>query len=455
MSLIKPKSLRWQLVHRLILAQAAVALAISLLTYAALTGLWYKGVLLGGNYEQTTIDALKEALERTPDGQLRVADTLQITHWRQTIPGFWFIVRDGHGAELREGTPPADIVRIMPGLDRILEARFGVDSSGLVIADSVVKWVNTPAGRVQMITSGKGTVSFWQVLTNVRPASDLTFFLILHMTLSTVLVTPFIVRRTLRKLDAAAEDARKIDIDEIGVRLSAEGVPLEVLPLVKAVNEALDRLDKGYESHKRFLTDAAHELRTPIAILTTRLSGLPPGQIKNRLLEDSARLTALTGQLLDLQRLEQQAMSFAPVDLVTLAQRVVSDLAPLAFGAGYELDFDTEAAQVLVSGDQMAIERALTNLMQNAINYGGRQGTIAVRVSTAAWVEVSDQGPGIPADARDTIFEPFHRLKQDGRGVGLGLDLVQKVMRLHGGRVELVDGPSSGACFRLVFPRLD
>jgi len=453
MSLTQPKSLRWQLVRRLIWTQAAVAVTISVATFGIVSGLWFSGVLLGGNYELTTIDALKDAIGRDADGKLSVANTQQINYWRTETPDFWFIIRDAEGHEIREGTPPSEISTIYPNLHSFIDARFGVDSKGLVLPSSIVKWVSTPVGRVQMITSGRGRASLWQVITSVRPAYELTVYLIFHMTIATLLVTPFVVRRTLKKLDAAADDAKKININEIVVRLSSAGVPLEVLPLVSAVNDALDRLEKGYESHKRFLVDAAHELRTPIAILTTRLSGLPPGQIKNRLLEDSARLTALTGQLLDLQRLEQQNISFDKIDLVALAERVVSDLAPLAFGAGYEMDFDAEAAEIFVSGDQMAIERALTNLLQNAINYGGRQGTITVRVSSAAWIEVSDEGPGVPVGARETIFEPFHRLKQDGRGVGLGLDLVQKIMRLHGGCVELVEGRSSpGACFRLTFP---
>src|SRR5204862_34367 len=128
------------------------------------------------------------------------------------------------------------------------------------------------------------------------------------------------------------------------------GVPVEIVPLVNAVNGALARLDRGYEGHKRFLADAAHELRTPIAILTTRISALQPGPEKIRLLEDMTRLTVLTGQLLDLQRLDREQASFAPVDLVALAERSVLDLAPLAFTAGYEMSFEAETGEIRVDG---------------------------------------------------------------------------------------------------------
>src|SRR5215475_4936880 len=111
-------------------------------------------------------------------------------------------------------------------------------------------------------------------------------------------------------------------------------IPLEVAPLVTAVNEALARLDEGYSRHKRFVADAAHELRTPIAILNTRLEALQDGPDKTRLLEDTARLATLAEQLLDIQRLDQCRDPFSRVDLAIIAQNVAADLAPLAIAGG-------------------------------------------------------------------------------------------------------------------------
>ncbi|MDA4635875.1 ATP-binding protein, partial [Escherichia coli] len=233
--------------------------------------------------------------------------------------------------------------------------------------------------------------------------------LILVMALATLVVTPFVVRRAHRGLGHVANQAEKINIDERGTRLPLDDVPQEVTPLVTAVNSALGRLDEGYERHKRFLLDAAHELRTPIAILQTRLESLPASPANGRLLEDVARLGILAEQLLDLQRLSQNGMQFAAVDLVAVGRRVAADLAPLAIAAGYAMSFEPEIARVAVRGDQAALERAMINLVQNAIQHGGRKGTITIRVKPDAAVVVEDEGAGVPPDQRSAIFEPFRR----------------------------------------------
>ena len=128
------------------------------------------------------------------------------------------------------------------------------------------------------------------------------------------------------------------------------------------------------------------------------------------------------------------------------------------------MSFEARPKVILVKGDQTSLERALTNLVQNAIDHGGRRGTILVRVASEhdpkTWtpgpcVEVCDEGNGIPIEEREQIFEPFHRLRQDGRGAGLGLNLVQKIMHLHGGRIEALDGPPAGARLRMVFPKAE
>jgi signal transduction histidine kinase len=464
LTLWRPRSLKWRLVGRLAVAQALMLALISVLILAGIGFLWRAGYL-GDDYEGSAIDVLRDALDRDAAGALILHPTAALSHLRAENTDLWFIIRDKQGHQLSEGTVPKALAPVTQVLDQIGEARLGWAIGEAVPPAGTVKWVETAAGRVQMLTAAKGRLSLHKVVEAAWPLFlNIVLPLVGLMTLTTLLVTPFVVRRALVGLRQAASQAAAIDIDRSGARLSLTAVPVEIVPLVKAVNDALGRLDAGYEGHKRFLTDAAHELRTPIAILTTRIASLTPGPEKTRLLEDTTRLTVLTGQLLDLHRLDQPDRQLGPVDLVALAERVVLDLAPLAFAAGYEMSFEPELASLMVQGDQTALERALTNLVQNAIDHGGKRGTITIRVAQAGWIEVGDEGDGIPPADRAQVFEPFHRLQQGGRGAGrgagLGLDLVQKIMRLHGGYAEAVGGLSGGglsggACLRLVFPAAD
>jgi signal transduction histidine kinase len=347
---------------------------------------------------------------------------------------------------------PTQLAPITSALDHVSEARLKWNAAETARPAGLVKWVDTPAGRLQILTGTYGELSMWRALEST-PLLFLNMILpiVVLMTLATLVATPFVVRRAMTGLAQVAAQAERIDIDQRGVQLPLDTVPVEIVPLVKAINAALGRLDKGYERHRRFLAAAAHELRTPIAILSARVASLQAGLEKTRLLEDATRLSVLAGQLLDLQRLDQQTDTFVEVDLVGIARQVVLDLAPLAFAAGYEMSFEQEDEAVVVSGDHTSLERALTNLVQNAIDHGQRRGTILVRVTTAGRIEVHDDGNGIPPDEREQIFEPFRRLHPGGRGAGLGLDLVQTIMRLHGGRIEVDRAPSGGACMRMVF----
>lgn len=312
---------------------------------------------------------------------------------------------------------------------------------------------DSATGGVRIVSSSEDEIPFRTIARSLL----LTFGTVIlpslvPMILATLVATPIVVRAALSGLGDLVHEAERIDIGQRGARLPIENVPAEVGPLVSAVNDALRRLDDGYERHARFLADAAHELRTPIAILHTRLESLPADPDRTRLLEDVARLATLAEQLLDLQRLEQRA-PLTPVDLTAIGRRVAADLAPMAIAAGYEMVLEADDVPVLVNGDRSSLERALINLVQNAIEHGGRRGSITIQVHRSGAIEVTDEGAGIPPDQRERIFEPFYRLHPHGRGAGLGLNLVQEVVRRHHGRVSVDNGTPTGARFRIDIPR--
>jgi signal transduction histidine kinase len=158
----------------------------------------------------------------------------------------------------------------------------------------------------------------------------------------------------------------------------------------------------------------------------------------------------MVGQMLDAERLALATRQREPVDLVALVRAAVADVAPLAVANGYEVAVEAQADAVIVEADPHAVLRALMNLLGNAIAHGGNAGTIEVRISKGGRIDVADQGPGVAADARERIFEPFHRERWDRDGCGLGLHLVREIMRGHGGDVRLLDS-AAGALFRLDF----
>ncbi|HEV2570283.1 MAG TPA: HAMP domain-containing sensor histidine kinase [Beijerinckiaceae bacterium] len=448
-----PRSLKWRLVVRLVVFQTIMLTAIVILAVGAV---WTTVRIIDG-YEDGSLDVLRDALVRDAGGGLALRSTSDLELLRTEAKGLWFLIRDETGNRLAEGDVPSEFFPLAEELDHIAQARLTWKPGNSGRPDGLVKWTESAAGKVQIMTGTQGRMSLSRLIAGVSISSLYIGLPVLAlMTLATVLATPFVVRKAMAGLNLVAAQAERVDIDQRGVQLSVDQIPSEIGPLVKAVNDALGRLDKGYERHQRFLADAAHELRTPIAILSTRIASLPSGPQKAQLLEDATRLSVLTGQLLDLQRLGQKADDFVQLDLTAMAQRVVVDLAPLAFAAGYEIDFRAHESVIHIWGDQTALERALTNLVQNAIQHGGRRGTITVRVgkalSGASEVEVCDEGEGIPPGEAERIFEPFHRLRHDGKGAGLGLNLVREIVHLHGGHVSATNAPNGGACLNVVLP---
>lgn len=449
MTKMATRSLRWHLIRRLAILQAALLTGLVLLVVA---GLWGSGYLVSLEPDDDTIDIIRNAVTRNADGQIALQETPALIQQRKMAPDLWFVVRDRSGHSASQGAVPEVYAKIGDALDGVGQARLGWNIADPPRPTARIKWVDTQIGNTQIMTGPGGNVSWRRVA-----AATSTLFLsvvlpaVLVMTLATLLATPVVVRKSLDGLGKAASQAAKIDVDKRGTRLPVQDVPTEIVPLVSAMNDALRRLDEGYQRHKRFLVDAAHELRTPIAILQTRLETLSPGPEITRVLEDVARLSILAEQLLDLQRIDQLTKQFTNVDIVSIGRRAVSDLAPLAISSGYELSFESEIEHAHVLGDEGSLERALTNLIQNAIQYGGRKGTISVRVDQPATISVVDQGPGVPLKHRQRIFEPFYRLHGFDRGAGLGLNLVQEIVRLHDGQIAMLDGPEGGACVKMTF----
>ncbi|MET3496327.1 sensor histidine kinase [Variovorax boronicumulans] len=437
-------SLRWRLIWSLILLQ----LVVGSLVVGGFVGLaWVLGRVVDET-GQETVAVIQRALARDTEGRLAVVSTPAFVRLQEDDPSFWFIARDAKGAEVRHGDVPPRYAALVVTLDGIARTAIEPEENNTQ-PKARFERVETAAGPVNLLVQTGSPLS----LKNTLKGTGLVFlWLVAPMALLTslgvILATPFVVKRGLRGVVATAEHAEGIDVHERTTRLPLDNVASEIRPLVNAVNRAFDRLNEGYDRQERFLADAAHELRTPITTLQIHLAGLPNDPIKVKLMQASARLATLAEQLLDLQRLDHSVALDQQVELKALCERVAADIAPLAIQNRCTLSVDAPRPLV-VRGDAPSLERALSNLIQNAIEHGGPGCDIEVRLCEPSCIEVLDSGPGIPEAERERVVAPFHRLVPRGRGAGLGLHLVAEVARLHRGQLSIGSSESGGAKMRL------
>lgn len=437
-------SLRRRLIWQLLLFQAGFLILFVLAFVAYLIGAKDGGALV--DPEITEIEA--RAIIRDDAGKLAIVETSELIAMRESAPDLWFVARSDKGEVVQYGPVPALYQDFGDILDRITFADIR-DNLNSYFLSAVIRNVKGTAGHLTIM--GKGNLLSMTFVVVVL-SNLLTIPILGVLALITVFAIPFIVKRGFADISNVAAQAELIDIDSRGMRLSDQGVPAEVRPLVEAINRALRRLDEGYERQQRFILDAAHELRTPVAILQTRIEGMPESDLRSRVLADAARISALSEQLLDLQRIDKATTTFKPVDLTCLCETVVADLAPIAIAGGYQLALLASDKGSSVMGDEGALQRVLTNLVQNAIQHAGKRGTIWVKASDPGVLEVSDEGNGVPDGERERIFEPFHRVQLTDRGAGLGLNLVRQIVARHHGSVNVGESASGGALFRVTLP---
>jgi signal transduction histidine kinase len=265
-----------------------------------------------------------------------------------------------------------------------------------------------------------------------------------------------IFRRALRPLLNASEMAKEITPKRTDVRLSPENIPTEILPLVQAINQALDRLEAGFRVQREFTADAAHELRTPLTILRSRIDTLLDRSIAKVLHKDIEGMARIVSQLLDIAELETFSIDPSEqADLRAICAEVAEFAAPLALAQDKSIALSGTEKPVWINGNSEMLSRAIRNLVENAINYSPSGTTVEIVVEDDGMVHVLDEGPGIKDDDRELIFRRFWR--QDRRhagGAGLGLSIVQRIADAHAAIIKVENRPTGGANFSLSFGRL-
>ncbi|WP_251451408.1 ATP-binding protein [Parasutterella muris] len=248
--------------------------------------------------------------------------------------------------------------------------------------------------------------------------------------------------------------------------LSLKGLPAEIEPLVSSLNNLLEQLSDSLKAQKRFASDAAHELRTPLTALTLQIQLAERAKTEEarqkafgRLKDGIKRATRLVTQLLTMARLDpdNRSQPLLPLDLTALAHSVCDELAPLAAQKNIELKAAADKPAVAIANED-ALRLLMNNLCDNAMRYTPADGHIEIRTyirDSKAFIEVCDDGPGVPETERERIFERFYRAEGTKTipGTGLGLAIVRRVAELHGGTPSLDAGLNGkGVCFRISFP---
>ena len=288
------------------------------------------------------------------------------------------------------------------------------------------------------------------------------------VTIVSAAIAYFVSGQALKPLRKLSQQAEKIDQDSISdIRLNEDTVK-EFRQLSVSVNLMLDRLSESFATQRQFSGNAAHELRTPLAIMQTKLE-LFAAEHKN-MEGDTAELVRSQAEQLDrLSRLvhtllEMSNLSSAPrsdrIELAPLVEEIITDLTPLA--SQNDITMEQDCDNVVITGSDALIYRLVFNLIENAVKYNRRGGSVSVSVhkeNNVVVVRVSDTGCGIPEEYRESIFQPFFRVdksrsRQMG-GVGLGLALVHEIAVLHGGSVRAEPGNKVGTVFIVTLPAED
>ncbi len=350
----------------------------------------------------------------------------------------------------------------------------------LLLCSSGVYYMDTIADSLQgggtVILNEEGTVSFDPQL--IAPNEELTivvdgaqgrfrttnWYITAAVTLLGGILAYFVSGRALRPLRSFVAQVEQVQPNNLADMKITEEVLPEFRQFSASFNEMLDRLDEGFSAQRQFTGNAAHELRTPLALMQAQLelfSAEHPdvrpetADLIRLLREQTERMTQMTKTLLEMSELRSVPCTDR-IELGPMAEEILTDLAPLAEKKGIALVCDGDG---VMTGSDTLIYRLLFNLTENAIRYNRPNGTVRISIAeeeTQIVVRVADSGCGIPEEYRRSIFQPFFRVdKSRSRaygGVGLGLSLVWEIARLHGGEVLVEKSTEEGTTMAVRFP---
>lgn len=375
------------------------------------------------------------------DGKTALVPVEMASAYRRVGDRNLFVVRDAYGRAVASSSPRAET--LLHGGEREPGKRFLVTPVG---GGSWLAYVRRQ-GDYQVIVAQDLTQDDVLADSIAWDFAEASLWLTLPLLLMVLGVVYLTLTVMFRRVDRVSAAAAALSPGERAEPLPVDGLPREVVSLVSAVNLALARLSQAYDTEKRFTADAAHQLRTPLAVLTARVEALKSGADRVALERDVERINRVVEQLLQAARLDARPVDRETViDLRPVLIDTVAEVAPLAVRQGREITLDIAGeGPILVQGDASSLAVVVANLVDNALRHT-TSGAVEIVAGRDGGFSVLDRGDGIPEDEKRLLFERFQRGRRPaGSGSGLGLAIVRQIVEQMGGNVGVNDRPGGGS----------
>jgi signal transduction histidine kinase len=399
-------------------------------------------------YCQVAAAILNRATVVDPDRELIVSSIRSLEELRSNSPGLWYVVSQGNltsefGAERRPALPFS-----LPYAGPI---GFSVLNTVDQKSTFCLAVVQRGASQLVMMLGG-AQARYGQIARSFVARNFFPVALLATAFAATVAAGAFLSARFVgRSIERVTKLALAIEPTAPQASISLDAVPVELKPLASALNRAFHEIDAYIQGQRRFLGNAAHQLRTPLTLLRAKIEDVAEPRLRAELVRDVRRLTSLVSAMLDLARLQNHAIEKRPIDLAELTRDVLADFSPSALDAGIELSLE-QALQgpIIVQGVEAAIRSALANLVGNALVHARGAERIVADLDRGS-VLIRDDGVGISASIDRDRLEPFQTGDTVTQGAGLGLSIVQEIMAAHGGTLTIASTPGHGTTASLRF----
>ncbi len=395
---------------------------------------------------QEELEHITEGLRTDAAGNLQVVLKPQNATYDAMTKDSAYLLTDAAGHTVLQSSPgPAlDVLKALPsGVNSMTVTSNGIATRLYVMEAPVDYRGQHYTARVARSERLVETLSEYAGRLYLRAAVVTLLLALLTFTIAVY----WTIRRMVRPLRQVSAVAAQVGPRNLGTRLRTENLPSEVIPLIDAFNAALVRLENGFRVQQEFLASAAHELKTPLSLLTAEIE-LSSATNREVLLQDAGHMARQIHQLLHLAEVsEAHNYTFAPVRLAQIIQDAADYLVRVSAQRSVSVDVHDQAGDVLLPADASALFVLAKNLIENAIHHAPVGGQVRVDVFPAG-LSVQDDGPGVTPAHQSLLFKRFWRANpRDSTGAGLGLAICLEICTSHGWGLRYEDAPGGGARF--------